>query len=101
MRQQTFEHFTCKYYRKNWTNFYTITNTKTWNRTSKRRDGDENPDKSAKFTLVLDYIYEKKHNEMLKFYKKTNDYGLAWKLLKKTEIYKKLENEKNLLLANI
>jgi hypothetical protein len=38
---------------------------------------------------------------MLKFYKKTNDYGLAWELLKKTEIYEKLENEKNLLLANI
>lgn len=101
MKQQTFEHFICSYYRKNWTNFYTITNTKTWRWTSKWRDWDENPDKTAKLQLIIDCFYEKKEKEMLKIYKKTNDYWLARDILKKSEIYENLENEKNLLLANI
>ncbi len=102
MKQQTLKHFTCEYYKtKNWLNFYTITNKKTWNWTSKRRDNDENPDKTARYTLVNDYIYEKKYDEMLKMYKTTNDYKLAWKMLKKSEIYEELEIEKKLLLANL
>jgi len=90
--------YTCSWTTKNWTHYYKIR--KNWHEITRRYDRDD-PKKSAKFSLVLDYINEKKYNEMLKFYKKTNDYRLAWKLLKKTEIYEKLENEKNLLLAKI
>ena len=85
MKQQTFEHFICSYYRKNWTNFYTITNTKTWRWTSKWRDWDENPDKTAKLQLIIDCFYEKKKKKCWKFTKKLmiiDLLGIYWKNLK-------------------
>lgn len=93
------ENYTCSWTTKNWTHYYKIR--KNWHEITRRCDRDD-PEKSAKFQLICDIYYYKKHDEMLKINNsKKCWYGLAWQILRKSEIYEKLENEKNLLLANI
>lgn len=99
MKKLTLWNFACRISQKNWWNFYIIS--ENWHDTTLRHDRDENPKKTAMENLIYAYSYRKKYDEMLKIYKKTNDYGLAWKMLEKSEIYEQIENEKKLLLANL
>jgi hypothetical protein len=92
------ENFVCIYYTRpdDWT-YYEIQ--KNWHWIQWWHDKEWNPKKIAMENLIYAMIYDKKHNEMMKIYKKTNDYWLAWEILKKSETFEKIENEKNLLLT--